>query len=156
MKSEQLLFLEDMMVLRECPLFETLTPTELRRITEIVSVVVLHADETVIEYGDVHAHFYIVKEGTLAMRHHSQSQKKEIIRTLKKYDHVGGISIFLDYFQFPYEVVATSKTVLLSLQRDDLYNILLNNPSSGLRITEFFAKQLLELQEKYEISLEGV
>ena len=149
-ESEQMYFLEDMMVLRECDIFEMLTPTELRRITDIVTVVILHTDETVIEYDDVHAQFYIVKEGALSLRMHNKTGVSTEIRSLGISDHIGGISIFLDYFRYPYEVVATTKTVLLSLKRDDLYNILLNNPSSALRITEFFARQLTELETRID------
>lgn len=146
--SERYSFLENMMVLRQCEIFETLTPTELRRIADVVTEVTLQNGEVVVGFDDVHAHFYVVKSGQLVLRSYERdgTASKEIERK-RKYDHIGGATIFVDYFRYPYEVVATQKTTLLSLKREDIYHILRNNPSSALRILEFFAKQLVKINK---------
>ncbi len=62
-KSMQLRHFDNMVLLRNCPFFSGLAPSQLQRLVMLVKEVRFRENETIVEKGDLFSALYIVKEG---------------------------------------------------------------------------------------------
>ncbi len=148
-----------MIALKESTLFSTLNPIELERVVSTVKEHSFTKGETLIAQGDKQNTLFIIKSGKIDINIMTKSGYKQIEKR-EKGDQFGELGVFVDNYTAPFTLVISEDVTLLSIDRDDLYDILHNNPSTTVKLVEIFAKQVYKsaqlvenLSKKNEIEL---
>lgn len=69
----------------------------------------------------------IITKGEARIEHLSSSGKRDIIRSLKRYDIFGEILIFTEDSHYPYDIISISKTEIFFINKENLLKILKEN-----------------------------
>lgn len=134
-------FLEKMIMLSKVPLFCMLAPSELRQVVEISKELSVRMGEHIVEQGEALSHLYVVHSGKfLFCLDDNLDEKEEMFLSVG--DCIGDIAIFSPQYASPARIEAVENSVLLSFSREDLYDILQNNPSMAIALVEIFASRL--------------
>lgn len=133
-------FIENMVLLRGCSLFSSLTPSELRRLSAASKSYDCSAGDTVIMEGDTQEQFYIIASGRVELRIEKESSYV-VVESKGEGEFIGELSLFLQGYQSAYTITAVEETKLLSISRDDFYEMLQENPAVSIKIIEYFASK---------------
>lgn len=134
MEDKQLHRFDNMVLLRNTPLFSGLAPSQLQRVVMLAKEYEFSQGDTVLEKGSTMSSLYIVKEGSCTIGE----------TAFEVGDTVLEFAGFLPNFTLPARLVAYEDLKLLSIEQSDIYELLLNNPGTSVRIIERFAGTVME------------
>jgi CRP-like cAMP-binding protein len=141
--------IENMISLRESMLFSTLTATEIERVVAAVKEHDCKEGEVLVAQGDKQWSLYIIKSGSVQFKTGNRESKFKIEKR-EAGDQFGELGAFVDNYRAPYSVITLEPTKLLSIDRDDLYSVLQNNPTTTLKLLEILAGQVYESAQQLE------
>jgi len=126
--------IDNMILLRNCTLFSDLAPSELQRLVLLAREHHFGFNETVITKGMKLNSLYIVKQGSCSL---GEAIFKEGEAVLEE-------GLFVQSFTLNDALIAETEVVLVSISKEDLYNLLRNNPTTSIHLVEQFAQRLME------------
>ncbi len=126
--------IDNMILLRNCTLFSDLAPSELQRLVLLVREHRYGFRETVITKGGELDSLFIVKLGSCSLGDVIFNDGEAVLEA----------GLFVPSFILTDTLIAESEVVLVSISKEDLYNLLRNNPTTSIRLVERFAQHLLE------------
>lgn len=125
----QLRRFDNMVLLRNTPLFSGLAPSQLQRVVMLAKEMHFNDGDTILNSEEEMEYLYVVKEGKCIYQHDS----------FKPGDAVLEHTLFIPHFIPEAKVKALGETVLIALSQNDMYELLLNNPETTVRLLERFA-----------------
>ncbi len=125
--------IDNMILLRNCTLFSDLAPSELQRLVLLVREHRYGYRETIISKGSKLSSLFIIKQGTCSLGDVEYGHGQSILEA----------GLFIPSFIADDALVAESEVVMISVTKDDLYTLLKNNPTTSIRLVEWFAQQLI-------------
>jgi hypothetical protein len=136
--------LEDISVtdqfLSQTSLFRGLEPIEINRLAEVARTRTFEPGEVFIRQDEPNSSLMIVKEGR-AQVYRNSGGKNVILGEMKAGSFLGEISLF-DPGPATATVAALDKVVILELRKQDLDDVLDNEPEIGLRLLRFVVTEL--------------
>lgn len=132
--NNQLHRFDNMVLLRNCSLFSGLAPSQLQRIVMLAKEYEFRDNDIILEEGSTVSSLYIVKHGSCSIGNKSFVAGETVLE----------FAGFLPNFSLPAKLVARDELKLLSIEQSDMYELLLNNPGTSMRIIERFANIIME------------
>lgn len=117
-----------MVDLSKIPLFNSLSPSELKEISPYIISVAVKKKEVIFSEGDPSDWFYIVFDGKVKITKLSQEGKEIILEIIAPMDFFGGLAV-IKGFPYPANAIAMEDTLLLKISRSNLMRILDRFPS---------------------------
>lgn len=133
--NNQLHRFDNMVLLRNCSLFSGLAPSQLQRIVMLAKEYEFRDNDTILEEGSTMSSLYIVKHGSCSIGGKSFFAGDTVLE----------FAGFLPNFSLPLRLVAHDDLKLLAIEQSDMYELLLNNPGTSMRIIERFADSIMHV-----------
>lgn len=133
--------IENMITLRESDIFSTLTPTELQKVVGIVKEYHCKKGEILVTQGDKQFNLFIIQEGKVEYIV-DEKGASIVIDERGVNSHFGELSTFIEDYRSPYTIKVIEDCKLLGIPKNDFYEILLNNPTSAVKLLEIFAQEI--------------
>lgn len=130
-------------MLSKIPVFEKLTPKELRQVASIVHSRQYVKDEFVFYQGDPGLGMYVVEKGRVGIVVVGEDGTQKEITEMSNGDFFGEIAL-LDESPRSASVVAKEATQLIGFFRPDLFEIIEKTPKTGLKIVVKLAEMIGE------------
>jgi len=137
----------DSALLANIPLFSKLTPEELAALTKLLSVRRFKATDPIVFLGEDGSEFYIVQFGKVAVSQTDDSGREVTLAELGPGNFFGEISL-LDGGPRTANVTAATDAALLSLERSQFVEFLLQHPSAAVHILTILGARQRDLLEK--------
>lgn len=125
----QLRRFDNMVLLRNTPLFSGLAPSQLQRVVMLAKEMHFSDGDTILNSDQEMEFLYVVKEGKCIYQ----------LDSFKPGDAVLEHTLFIPHFTLEAKLKALGETVLIALSQNDMYELLLNNPETTVRLLERFA-----------------
>lgn len=126
--------IENIVLLRNTPIFSGLAPSQLQRIAMSLREHRYEKGQKIVEKGTILTTLTIVKNGSCSLG-------QDIV-------HHGNVikpaAIFIPMYRLRENVIALEETTIVTLDQGDLYETLQSNPSTALRLIEWFAQKIEE------------
>ncbi len=137
----------DWALLLNIPLFSKLSPDEMTALTLLLKTRKFVESEPIVYLGDDGSEFYIVQHGKVAVSHPDESGKEVTLAELGPGNFFGEISL-LDGGPRTANVRADGDVTLLSLERGQFVQFLLQHPAAAVHILTILGARQRELLEK--------
>src|SRR5258706_14836567 len=137
----------DWALLLNIPLFSKLSPEEMTALTLLLKSRKFVESEPIVYLGDDGSEFYIVQHGKVAVSHPDESGKEVTLAELGPGNFFGEISL-LDGGPRTATVRAEGDVTLLSLERGQFVQFLLQHPAAAVHILTILGARQRELLEK--------
>jgi CRP-like cAMP-binding protein len=137
----------DWALLLNIPLFSKLSPEEMTALTLLLKTRKFVESEPIVYLGDDGSEFYIVQHGKVAVSHPDESGKEVTLAELGPGNFFGEISL-LDGGPRTANVRADGDVSLLSLERGQFVQFLLQHPAAAVHILTILGARQRELLEK--------
>src|SRR5258706_6931391 len=137
----------DWTLLLNIPLFSKLSPEEMTALTLLLKTRKFVESEPIVYLGDDGSEFYIVQHGKVAVSHPDESGKEVTLAELGPGNFFGEISL-LDGGPRTANVRADGDVTLLSLERGQFVQFLLQHPAAAVHILTILGARQRELLEK--------
>lgn len=142
--------------LNKIPIFNTLTPAELKEIEPYLLSVAYKKKEAIFSEGDPSEWLYIVAEGKAKITKLSQDGKEIILEIITATDFFGGLAV-LRGFPYPANAVAMEDTRVFKLSRSNLLRIFDRFPNLMYAMAMQVGERMKESHETLKnIALERV
>jgi CRP-like cAMP-binding protein len=119
-------------VLAKIPVFESLTPKELRQVASIVHRRKYDAGEYIVRQNDPGLGMYVIESGDVNVLLEENGSTKQLV-TLHEGNFFGEIAL-LDESPRSATVIAHTDAALIGFFRPDLFDIIKKSPAVGLKI----------------------
>jgi CRP/FNR family cyclic AMP-dependent transcriptional regulator len=137
----------DWALLLNIPLFSKLSPVELTALTLLLKTKKFAESEPIVYLGDDGSEFFIVQHGKVGVSHPDESGKEVTLAELGPGNFFGEISL-LDGGPRTANVRAVVDVTLLSLERGQFVEFLLQHPAAAVHILTILGARQRELLEK--------
>src|SRR5258706_12527798 len=137
----------DWALLLNIPLFSKLSPEEMTALTLLLKSRKFVESEPIVYLGDDGSEFYIVQHGKVAVSHPDEAGKEVTLAELGPGNFFGEISL-LDGGPRTATVRAEGDVTLLSLERGQFVQFLLQHPAAAVHILTILGARQRELLEK--------
>lgn len=137
----------DWALLLNIPLFSKLSPEELTALTLLLKAKRFAESEPIVYLGDDGSEFFIVQHGRVGVSHPDESGKEVTLAELGPGNFFGEISL-LDGGPRTANVRAVVDVTLLSLERGQFVQFLLQHPAAAVHILTILGARQRELLEK--------
>ncbi|MCB1757433.1 MAG: Crp/Fnr family transcriptional regulator [Gammaproteobacteria bacterium] len=133
-------------ILRDIPLFSVLDDDELEKVEGLVKLRSFKKNTVIVTQGEESNSFYIVLSGRLRVFRDDEDGNEVILNDLQKPDWFGELAILADTTRSA-SVVTLEPTQLGIIAKQDLNQLLVDNPHLTLGIAKFLAGRVVELTE---------
>jgi CRP/FNR family cyclic AMP-dependent transcriptional regulator len=130
-------------VLQNIPLFQDLTPKELRILERVVHIRTYEAEQSVFLESEPGAGIYVIRSGRVEIILNHKTQHPLTLAELEPGDFFGEMAL-LGYTSRSATAVARERSELIGFFHPDLIEILNVHPSMGAKISLGLAKTLAE------------
>jgi len=130
-------------VLQSIPLFQDLTPKELRILERVVHIRTYEAEQSVFLESEPGAGIYVIQSGRVEIVLNHKTQNPLTLAELEPGDFFGEMAL-LGYTSRSATAVARERSELIGFFHPDLIEILNVHPSMGAKISLGLAKALAE------------
>jgi CRP-like cAMP-binding protein len=134
-------------MLKNSPIFSSLTDKELYELASLFSERKAVANEIIFWEGDPSERFYIVARGQVKVTKLSSLGKEMIIAFFGSGEMFGEVAVFEDK-PYPASAQAVSDAVLLGIRKTDFINFLLKHPGITLKIISILSGRLRDAQNR--------
>jgi len=135
--------------LKSLPIFERLTTRQLVDLAGVVRELTHPAGTTVVREGDYDDSMFLILEGRVEVR-----KRGRTLRELGPRDFFGEMAVFEGATRSA-DIVTSTSTKLLCLERDDLFRLMDELPSIGRSICQTLSRRVRELSEQVRELSEG-
>ncbi|QWR77937.1 Crp/Fnr family transcriptional regulator [Candidatus Magnetomonas plexicatena] len=144
------------MELKDVPIFEGLTVSELKEIEPYIQFISLRKKEAVFNEGDKSDWFYIVAAGKVKITKLSQDGKELILEIVQDGELFGALAVFRG-FPYPANAIAMENAKVVRILRKNLFRILDRFPILMFKITSIIGDRMKNSHETLKnIALERV
>lgn len=131
---------------REVPIFESLSEEELDRIINIRKHMEVKKGENLFLEGDKVSKLFIISDGIIKLTKSTTNGKEQIINILTVGDFLGESNILGETLSSNVSAIAVKNTELCTISREDLKEILYDNPTIALKLLSELNKRLNEVE----------
>lgn len=131
---------------KEVPIFESLSEEELDRIINIRKHMEIKKGESLFLEGNKVSKLFIINEGMVKLTKATTNGKEQIINILTVGDFLGESNILGEPLKSNISVIAVKNTELCTISREDLKEILYENPLITLKLLSELNKRLVEIE----------
>lgn len=140
-----------MVDLSKIPLFNSLTPAELKEIHPYITKMSVTKKDVIFSEGDPSDWFYIVLNGKVKITKLSQEGKEIILEIISPMDFFGGLAM-IKGFPYPANAIAMEDSELLKISRSNLMRILDRFPG----LMYYMALQLSDRMKESHETLKNI
>jgi len=143
--------MEPKRTLRDVPIFEKLSPNELKFVTEISRTKRFKKSQIIFLEGEVFAGFYVIVNGSVKI-YKLNSHGEEIMQhELGAFRSFAESALFSGSRFYSTCAQAMEDSSLLFFPLDDFASLLGKNPALAIRISEAFASRLMKLNRRFDV-----
>jgi len=128
-------------VLKQSPIFSSLTEGELTELACLAIENSFKAGEFVFWEGDAPEWFYVIAEGRVKVLKHASRGKEIVIAFLEAGEILGEVAVFQNK-PYPASVQAVDQTRILGIKREEFLSFLDRRPQVALMITSVLGARL--------------
>jgi CRP/FNR family cyclic AMP-dependent transcriptional regulator len=132
------------------PLFQSLTPAERDSLRSFVRMSPYEEGATIFREGDPAVMFHFILGGKVKIVKSSPAGRDVIIELLGAGDPVGAVAAYEER-AFPATAVALEATTLLSVRRQEFFNVIEANPSLARGLLLGLTRRLMEMTRQISI-----
>ena len=132
-------------LLTNIPLFESLTPEDLRSLAKRLENTEFGENEVIFRQGDEGSSLFIIEEGAVEISY-GDGKAKVLLAHLFAGQYFGELSVF-DGAPRSATATTTRRSRLVRLDRDDLVDFVNKNPAAALRIIAEMSERLRQTNE---------
>jgi len=149
MNEATLSTIEKIIFLKEVPIFNEMTVTQIRTLAGIAAEVNFADDEVIFHEGDPGDTLYVVVSGRVGIEHEAERGTGSVARlaTLESRQYFGEMSIF-DRSPRSASAIAIGPTLLLSIGREPLLALVEGDPGLALELIRVLGQRLREANEQ--------
>lgn len=137
-------------VLRNTPLFSSLTPHQLHEISSHITTIQLKEDEILFNQGDSYHSFYLVVSGLIKLFRHSVSGQEKIIELEGAGKTFAEALMFNEQPHYPVTAKAMKDTVLFKINALHFRNLLLDSPETCMSVMSDLSYRLHALLKEID------
>lgn len=135
--------------LRQVPLFERLSASELGLIRGLGGLKHYAKDRIIFLEGDPFTGFYVVMSGTVKVYKLSDEGDETVLHILKPYKSFAETPLFTELNNYPACAQAVEDSTLFHIPKAEFRRLMEQNSSVAIKISEAFASRLMELNRKF-------
>lgn len=135
--------------LARCPVFQGLTPEDLRHIRAAAQSKKLRRGEMLFAQGEPATHAYVVEVGRMRLVQVHPDGRAVVHRILTPGEFFGGVAV-LGEAQYPVSAEALEESGVLGWSGEALQRLLLRCPRVALNLLRLQARRIEELQERVQ------
>jgi len=139
-KSPQTL-LENILALKNSPLFGRVPARDLEAVAVVADEVFAGPGETIVREGDVGDSMFLIKRGTVRVTKKINAGKTATLAEMKPGDCFGEMSA-IDEEVRSASVIAQTEVALLRISKDALLDVILEAPHLGVELLKIFVSRL--------------
>ncbi len=132
-------------LLAKIPLFESLTRDDIVALSSRVEEIVFESGTVIFHQGDEGSSLFVIEEGSVEISY-GDGKSRILLATLFPGQYFGELSLF-DGAPRSATAIATKKTGVIRLDRDDLVDYVNRNPAAALRIIAEMGDRLRQTNE---------
>ncbi len=132
--------------LKKSEIFSVLKENEIQGIAGLFEERGLNNNDTVFNEGDTSDKFYILAKGNVKILKHSLAGKDIILEIMSPGDVFGGVAV-LDNKPYPASAQAMEPSVIISISRQNLFQIMEEYPILKLEIVKYFSDKLRDAHD---------
>lgn len=132
-ETNHLRHIENIILLRNTPLFSGLAPSQLQRIAMTLKEHKYGKGQKILEKGERVTSLMILKEGSCSIG-------TEILETGMA---IKTEAVFVPSYVLDHDGIAQEESIVVTLDQSELYEMLNNNPGTALRLIESLALKIV-------------
>jgi len=148
--------MESKRTLHDVPIFEKLSPTELKLLTNISKTKRYKKNQIVFLEGEAFSGFYVVLSGSVKVYKLSRSGEEIMVNKLEPLRSFAESSLFSGSRFYSACAQAIEESSLMFFPSKEFTSLLGKNPALAIRISEAFAVRLMELNQRFDLLANGV
>ncbi|MFZ1081109.1 MAG: Crp/Fnr family transcriptional regulator [Candidatus Kryptoniota bacterium] len=137
--------------LHDVPIFEKLSPTELKLITDISRTKRYKKSQIIFLEGETFSGFYLILAGSVKLYKLNSHGDEVTQHQLDSFRSFAESALFSGSRFYSTCAQAIEDSTLLFFPSDEFASLLGNNPALAIRISEAFAVRLMELNKRFDI-----
>ncbi len=141
--------LENVIFLKKSALFSSMKTSELRAIATIAQELQFVDTKEIVRENDVGDSLYLIKEGSVAIKKVIDETESIHLATLAQGECFGEMALF-DTEVRSASVYAQGSCTLLCIQREELFDLLIDFPTIATEFLKIFIKRLRSANKKVE------
>ncbi|MGV8980375.1 Crp/Fnr family transcriptional regulator [Clostridium sp.] len=131
---------------KKVPIFSFLSDEELKKIVDMTGHKSYKKGDLLCSEGGKSDTLFIINEGAIKISKLTKDGKEQIIHILTNGDFFGELSLFNNNETFNFDVYAISNLKVCTLTKQNMDEILLNNPAISLKLLQVITKRLTETE----------
>ena len=148
MKKSLFDIMEDVVFLKKNTFFAEVPTEELKAIAVISQVIRLEESDLVVREGDIGDSFFIIKEGSVKITK-GEGEKEINLAVLPEHFSFGEMAIF-ENIPRTANCFANESCVLLKISRDDLLEVINDQPGISIELLKVFSRRIREANKKIQ------
>ncbi len=141
--------------LHDVPIFEKLSPTELKLLTDISKTKRYKKDQIVFLEGEVFSGFYVVLDGLVKVYKLNRDGEEVVLNKLEPFRSFAESSLYSGSRYYSACAQAIDDSSLMFFPSKEFASVLGKNPALAIRISEAFAVRLMELNQRFDLLADG-
>ena len=137
--------------LHDVPLFERLSPNEMRLVTNVSRTKRYKKNQIIFLEGEKYSGFYVVLNGSVKVYKLNGDGEEVVMRTLRPYRSFAESFLFSGSPFYTSCAQANEDSLLLHFPRAEFASLLGRNPALAIRISESFAVRLAQLNQRFDL-----
>ena len=131
---------------KKVPIFSFLSNEELKKIVDMTGHKSYKKGDVLCREGDKSDTLFIINEGGVKISKLTKDGKEQIVHILTSGDFFGELSIFTNNEIYNFDVYAISNTKICTLTKQNMDEILINNPQISLKLLQVVTKRLSDTE----------
>lgn len=141
---------EDASCLSRVPIFKNLEQEQMKRVRSLIQQRTLESGEVLFREGDVSESLILMRFGTLKLVRYNSSGQELLLETLYGGDFYGGDQLFSES-HCRQTGIALEEAGICTIASKDLRDLMLSNPSLGLKVMVYLNTKLEDYRFHVEI-----
>ena len=134
--------LENMLFIKQTPLFHTISADKLLRLVEIARLVVFQKEEVVSSEGRVANQLYIVRSGSMRVEKKSEG-RRHLVAMVRKGETYGEVGLFSRAVRET-SAIAQERSEIYIIKGSDIRRLVNETPEVALYLLEVISKRLFQ------------
>ena len=131
---------------KKVPIFSFLSDEELKKIVDMTGHKSYKKGELLCREGEKSDTLFIINEGGVKISKLTKDGKEQIVHILTSGDFFGELSLFSNNETYNFDVYAISATKICTLTKQNMDEILMNNPEISLKLLQVITKRLSDTE----------
>lgn len=131
---------------KKVPIFSFLSDEELKKIVDMTGHKSYKKGDLLCRTGEKSDTLFIINEGGVKISKLTKDGKEQIVHILTSGDFFGELSLFTNNETYNFDVYAISNTKICTLTKQNMDEILINNPQISLKLLQVITKRLSDTE----------